>query len=849
VKQVDFFLHSEHEIANFAPIVAALRSRGVDARWVIEPPGSNVAAASVRGQVVMHMNEANFDAISQRLLDAGEVPLFRLRYETAHAVVTTGGSSWLGQHRGVRIRCAYGVAAMHDSINWTSANENFHALITHGQHSAKHISHWVPQGKTIITGYPKYAPYFRDGLDTQAWKDKWQLDPSKPTIAYFSTWEASSALPRFAHAIAGLAQHYNVVYKPHHNNLRFERDEYELLRNTPGLVVDEDTRTIIPFYDVADLVIADVRSGSFTEAFLVDKPVIGLSALGSAKTDNLIDGIEDAAYVCRQPELLLSAVAEELAHDTRGPARQSFRELFFSDHDSNDDYVAADEILKLINASGLGDTELPALGSECQASIIVADNSTTTKLLWCLNALNYSDASLGGFEVIVASSNAHLEPVIHNAGASLRYSVRFVHNIAGTNYAVVDATKLASAPLTLFLDGDSIPTQHTIHYHCAAHAIGTGTQIAVLGRRTFSMPEPKSALSRVVESSGTVEARNACKDGEHLGWRHARLDNFSVPTALCQGIDLDNADATNSIALAMHIGLELQRRGCEVVFDQLSATLKTTEPTLDDIRRQKHTEAKALITVLSHFEEPWTEHDLAGLAHKSFADLDNEVARVMPVSGYLMSVASDLAEPRPTQIAAVDQSFAALGQNIEQALGVLLTNLVEHWTKEGLRTGLQCAGVDGFAQLHERITAPKQAWPLSTSAEQIYFAWPDWSSRDELDTLMVFARANIAGNDACLCLRHDPSSDGDVQQATSLLEAAYKRHLSDDSDLEILLLTSPMHQTDASPLGRSVSHVVDLPSRTTSARSKFIQNMNSPLISALETTGNTLETSLSKGAR
>jgi GT2 family glycosyltransferase/glycosyltransferase involved in cell wall biosynthesis len=361
---IDFYLYNIHEIIIWERIWRALRRLGVKAHFILEPPGINTAYGSLPdknrgyldckdGDIWPLMMPEVYGGISSYLKKCG-YPYKNLgHYQEAAAVVTTQGISWLHRYRGLKLRTMYGVGAGTDSWGHGKVNLGLDAIFVHGEFSRQEISKIVEPERIFVTGYPKFVPYFRGEIKEAEWREKFGLRPGRKTIAYFTTWAHKASIEKFFGVIKVLAQHYNILYKPHHNTLAFEKERLVRFREIPGIVVEENTFSSLPFYAVADLVLADVLSGTFTEALLADKPVIGLSAFDDPKQNNLIDEVNVASPICTAPEELLSLVPDLLIKDSYAEGRRRFASFLFASFEGRDDEVCAAKMGDFLRGKGL----------------------------------------------------------------------------------------------------------------------------------------------------------------------------------------------------------------------------------------------------------------------------------------------------------------------------------------------------------------------------------------------------------------------------------------------------------------------------------------------------------------
>lgn len=369
--QIDFYVYNVHEVGLWEPVWRALRARAVDAQFIVEPPGVNIAVGSrpdkTRGyrdnksqNIEPLMTPEAHARIRAALDELGCCYELHGRYH-ADAAVTTQHAAWLGRYKGLKFRTMYGVGATKDSYGHGVVNVGMDAVFVHGVRSHQQIAAHVPSSHLVISGFPKYAAYLRGEFPTDEWRARFGCDPSKKTLAYVPTWAHNSSLDRYPAAIAALSEHYNVLFKPHHNNIHFEAERLDPMSNAPGVKRLPNVTSIVPFLACADLVLADVRSGSFTEAFLLDRPTVGLSPSGDRDADNLIDEAYLAAHVCADAGDLAAMVDEALTSDPYAAGRRRLAGQLFARFDGRDDIVTAEAMIAVLGrrtAPGLFRTEV-----------------------------------------------------------------------------------------------------------------------------------------------------------------------------------------------------------------------------------------------------------------------------------------------------------------------------------------------------------------------------------------------------------------------------------------------------------------------------------------------------------
>ncbi len=148
-----------------------------------------------------------------------------------------------------------------------------------------------------------------------------------------------------------------------------------------------------------------------------------------------------------------------------------------------------------------------------------------------------------------------------------------------------------------------------------------------------------------------------------------------------------------------------------------------------------------------------------------------------------------------------------------------------------LQTELDAAAGEPSIEVTAQDIDVAEPWPLATEAALRVLAWPDYQSPDELDHLLsVVGKAIAARDDACLCLRLDPNTDGTVVEASRALREAHQRALGEEDDLEVLLVAEPMSGAEWARLAAAVQAVVVLPSSREGHRAGFLLQAGLPLL-------------------
>lgn len=352
--EFDAYLYSPHEVPVWAPILPLLRSRGLDARFVLEPPGRNVAVGSVSdptrgwfddkaGTVVRLVDRTTADTIEGLLRDSGEsaVPRRRLRASAG----TTQSLPFVRRYAGPRTRMPYGVAFMEGAYGHGRVNGGFDCVLAHGPFSRARIRAACPDASVQVVGFPKWAAVRRGEMNRARARLSLGL-PDQPIVAWLPTWAHRSSLA-VASSLLSLDPRLLLVMKPHHNTARFERARLDGLPSR--VTVLSPTASLVHLLVAADAVVADVASGGFTEGLLADRPVVGVR---SAFEQGIHPGAAESAHVCTDPAELAQMVDVAIGSDPFAEGRRHWVPELFGDTAGMDADLAADAIAQVAVQTG-----------------------------------------------------------------------------------------------------------------------------------------------------------------------------------------------------------------------------------------------------------------------------------------------------------------------------------------------------------------------------------------------------------------------------------------------------------------------------------------------------------------
>jgi|GEM_PF-2889555 len=586
--KVEFYLYNQHEIAPWAPIWRALTQRGVAAQFVIEPPGVNTAHGSrpdaAHGyhdtkteHLVALMTDEMYAQVLGHLARAGYA-YAKAADHHADAVLTTQGHYWIRHYQGLKLRTGYGVSPHRDAWGYgATVNADLDAILTHGALPAALTRRHAPPERVLIGGYPKFDAYLRGEVDRAEWQAQFGLDPRRPTVVYFSTWAHNSSLEVFAQTIAGLAADYNVLYKPHHNNLFFEAERLAVLRQAGGVVVGQELSSV-PYYAVADLVLADVRSGSLTEAILTGRRVIGLSPAATPADDQLIPELAAVVEVCREAQALPALVAASLEQAGPPAAQRALAPQLFSDFQGHAAAVTADIIIEQVERAQRRPA-MPSVGPAAPAaphfSVIIPTYQRPATLKKCLDALARQTVPPESFEVLVSDDGSpdHTPDVVRAYQAPYKLTYLRQAN-SGPAAARNRAIEQARGEYLLILNDDALLEPDALAIHAADQAQGGGRE-AVLGLFRFLPEHLASPFGYLMQNSfllfayGTIHGNQVYQltPGQRLNYMWFYTCNLSVRRQLVLEVGGFDEWFSGPAFEDLDLGLRLEQAGVPLRYD------------------------------------------------------------------------------------------------------------------------------------------------------------------------------------------------------------------------------------------------------------------------------------------
>lgn len=323
---VEFYLVDAFEIFHFIPLYDLLRSRGIKADFIAEPPYTNVAGSW-------------FDyntAIS--ILDNKKLNWRKCANPKAGYAITTQDAVNLCKYgkETKKISFSYGLGFPKNYYMHSKRKvDGFDYLFVHGEYSKAIMSKMMDPERIFVMGFPKH--YFAAKVDDNRKKQiktEIGLDTNKRIIVYMPTWDDDSSVELFKDSISDLRSQYCIVTKAHHCTFRLPElkkqldDIYELSDVVlPGNYPFENAACL------ADKFLIDAKSGASTEvAYLNEQADILLLTPREDYNDYFYDDINALFDVINNPKDLADRVSKG---DPKKAYRNSNIEYYLGDKYTN----------------------------------------------------------------------------------------------------------------------------------------------------------------------------------------------------------------------------------------------------------------------------------------------------------------------------------------------------------------------------------------------------------------------------------------------------------------------------------------------------------------------------------
>ena len=199
-------------------------------------------------------------------------------------------------------------------------------------------------------GYPKSDSLFNGSYPPQMLeqlRQSMQLDESKPTVLFSSTWDGSgmSAVHKWYDKVQTLADRYNILVTLHPRMSQHYKDYLSKLKGIHYVNVAD----IYPYLLLADVCIGDTNS-LIAEFCIVNKPIITFSIEATKRTmDDVIELIKTVSIRIDGFSELEAAIDQAISTASQtSTARQELISTLIDPLDGNAGWRAAQEIIKLM---------------------------------------------------------------------------------------------------------------------------------------------------------------------------------------------------------------------------------------------------------------------------------------------------------------------------------------------------------------------------------------------------------------------------------------------------------------------------------------------------------------------
>lgn len=286
---IEFYLVDAFEIANFLPFYKLFRNAGAHAIFVAEPPAINVAG-----------NWFDYEKALEILQN--ECLEYREKCnENAQLAFTTQDAKNLSHYskRTKRVNCSYGYGLIRNSYAFTKrVVEGFDYKLCNGHFQQIILEKLCsPNTELFNIGIPKYYGVAR--LEKSVIIDQLNIHTQKPILVYLPTWDECCCVGTFYKEFLELGEKYYIITKLHHVLERM--DEYRSIRTQirefSDLVI-ESTYSLADIITIADLIIADAKSGASLESIYINEDASALFLSNSSDIETVyFDEIHEVAPI------------------------------------------------------------------------------------------------------------------------------------------------------------------------------------------------------------------------------------------------------------------------------------------------------------------------------------------------------------------------------------------------------------------------------------------------------------------------------------------------------------------------------------------------------------------------
>lgn len=297
---VEFYLVDAFEIQNLIPFYRLFRAAGIYAIFVAEPPAINVAGSWFDYDAAVKILKANCIEYKEKCNSRAQMAF------TTQDVVNLSKYS----KETKRVNCSYGYGLIRNSYAFSERVVNgFDYTLCNGDYQKRILQKWC-SGKTelITVGMPKY--YGISLMEKSETLKKLEIKTNKDILLYFPTWDECCCVEHFYESFKKLRETFYIITKMHHvlerqaqsKNIRM------MIKDFSDQIV-ESTYPLSDLAMIADLIVADAKSGASLEAIYINNTADAIFLSNATDVDSVyMEQIHDIAPVVTSEHEFVNAI-------------------------------------------------------------------------------------------------------------------------------------------------------------------------------------------------------------------------------------------------------------------------------------------------------------------------------------------------------------------------------------------------------------------------------------------------------------------------------------------------------------------------------------------------------------
>lgn len=275
---VEFYLVDAFEIDNLVPFYNLFRKNGARAVFIAERQDINIAGKWFDYEAAIKILETNCLEYKTKCNKDAQIAF------TTQDVVNLSKYS----KKTKRVNCSYGYGLISNSYAFCKrVVEGFDYKLCNGNYQRRMLERLeIQKVKLFVVGMPKY---FGKTFATQNEIIKQLgIHTTKKILVYLPTWDENCCVEQFYEQFIQLREKYYIVTKMHHVLERMDESKNirMLIRNFSDCIV-ESTYSLSDIVNIADLVVADAKSGASLEAVYLNNSVKAVFLSNSTDVDGI----------------------------------------------------------------------------------------------------------------------------------------------------------------------------------------------------------------------------------------------------------------------------------------------------------------------------------------------------------------------------------------------------------------------------------------------------------------------------------------------------------------------------------------------------------------------------------